>query len=301
MKKALAALLTALTLLTILPYASLPAKAEFDFNIDCSLSSAEAYVGETFYWYVYGETGSGNYMYSFDVYKDGVRYAPENPRLSVPWRDYTPPVPGKYKVVVLVEDTNNNEKVVKHSAEINVTANTNKIKKVEPLGPTRLKITWNKIPGATKYYLLRSTSLNTGWQYIAGIPGTSYTDANLTAGTRYFYKVEYERYGVSHSWYSPVVAGVPMGRTAITSIASPAKRQVKLAWSKTDGASGYQVLMANSSNGSYKPVRTLSGTTVTFTGFKSGSALFFKIRPYKRIYTTTCWGDYSMVRSVRVK
>ncbi|MDI9519670.1 MAG: hypothetical protein QM308_00685 [Bacillota bacterium] len=298
MKRVLSAMLTALMLLTILPLASPPARAEFEFEIYCTASSA--CVGDTFEWFISDVHGGIEpYQYGFDVYRNGVLYAPEDYR-SDPYRYFTATAPGRYEVEVWVLDSNNFF-YTKIGGAITVSAQRNKITKVEPLSATSLKITWNKVPGADKYYLWRGTSMNADWDCVTDTAGTTFTDTNLKAGTRYFYKVWYTHPEIYDSWFSPVVAGVPMGKTRITSITSPSKGRVRLAWAKAAGASGYQVLMATSARGSYKPVRLLTGTTVTFTGLKSGSGLYYKIRPYRRIYTTTCWGDYSAYRSIRVK
>ena len=300
MKRTLTALLTALMLVTFLPLASPPALAEFDFDIVCSVQSS-AYIGETIYWEIAQiEGGSGTYGYVLDVIKDGEPYSASGFQLSTYCLFFTFVLPGKYKLEATVIDQNNYIEKTRFSHEITVTANPNKITKVEPVSATSLKITWNKVPGVM-YYILYSSTNKINWSNLGFFSGTSYTDTNLTAGTRYYYKVRYKRVGVTFAWYSPAVAAVPMGKSSITAISTPAKGQVKLAWAKATGASGYQVLMATSASGAYKPVRQLTGTTVTLTGLKSGAALYFKVRPYRRVYATTCWGAFSAYRSVRVK
>ncbi|MDI9520111.1 MAG: hypothetical protein QM308_03010 [Bacillota bacterium] len=305
MKRTLAAMLSALMLMTLLPLTSPPARAELDFDIGCTASSA--YVGETFGWHVSNVSGgSGRYEFTFTVIKDGFAYAPELSRGGTPWRDFTPPAPGKYSVEVLVYDRTNDESAWAEGGEITVSPNPNKIIKVEPLSATSLKVTWNKVPGASEYFLWRSTDMK-NWDLIIYIyNGTSFTNTGLKAGTRYFYKVGYDRTGggdgiIFTSWLSPAVAGVPMGNTRITSINSPSKGRVRLAWAKAAGATGYQVAMAGSRNGNYKTVRQLNGTAAIFSGVKSGSSLYFKVRPYRRVYTTTYWGQYSAPRAIKVK
>ncbi|MDI9520110.1 MAG: fibronectin type III domain-containing protein [Bacillota bacterium] len=300
MKRFLAATLAALMLLAFLPLASPPALAAIDFTIRCSIDSA--YVGETIWWEVKDiEGGTPPYHYNFDIYRNGVLYSPECYESLNHWRVFTPALPGKYKVMVWVGD--NDDDTNKFSDEITVTANPNRITKVEPLGPTSLKITWNKVSGAMEYELWRTTSLNTDWVWVksTGEGETSVTDTNLKAGTRYYYQLRYYKENIYDSWLSPVAAGVPMGKTRITSINSPLKGRVRLVWAKAAGASGYQVAMATSARGSYRTVRQLTGNSITFTGLKSGSALYYKIRPYRKIYSATYWGQYSGYRSVRVK
>ncbi|MDI9520960.1 MAG: fibronectin type III domain-containing protein [Bacillota bacterium] len=298
MKKILAAMLTVLMLLTFLPLASPPARAVLNFSVKCTAGTV-AYVGETFVWYVDDLQGSiGPSKYSFDIIKDDILIDDESYHTESS-RMYTPTSPGRYKVWVNI--FNNHTAYAEMSAEITVYAQTHKITKVEPLGPTSLKISWTSVPGATEYYLYRSTNKNSGWEFIKTIKGTSFSNTYLQAGTRYFYRMWYRRLGV---WgpICPVVSGVPMAKTRITSITSPSARRIRMTWAKAAGASGYQVAMASRANGSYKSVRIVTGgTTAIFSGVRSGSTLFFKVRPYRRVYTTTYWGQYSAYRSVRVK
>src|SRR5215470_1552006 len=64
-------------------------------------------------------------------------------------------------------------------------------------GNAQVGLTWNTSSGATGYYVKRSTTSGTEAQ-IAAQAGTSYTDAAVTNGTKYFYTVSaYNSYGVS--------------------------------------------------------------------------------------------------------
>ncbi|MDI9520957.1 MAG: fibronectin type III domain-containing protein [Bacillota bacterium] len=303
MKRILAAMLTALMLLTLLPLASAPARAEFDFSVQATVT--HAYVGEDFFWLVHQLEGTSTYyLFAFEIYRDGQCIKSDPDFDDDSWRPFIPTSPGKYKARVCVMDDQGNSKT-KESPEITVSPQLNTFIKVEPLGATSLKITWNKIPGVTQYYLYRSTNRKTGWAEIMysvdSPPPACYIDTRLKAGTRYFYKVCYDRPGAMGP-FSPVAAGVPMAKTRITSITSPSARRIRMTWARAAGASGYQVAMATSANGSYRTVRIVTGgTTAIFSGVRSGSALFFKVRPYRRIYTTTYWGQYSAYRSIRVK
>ena len=299
MKKLLSAMLAALMLVTFLPLASQPARAAgVTIDVHCSVDPAEpAYVGEEIEWWIDNISGFiGPYECFLDVYKDGQLLSEGGN-----WYHLFAS-PGKYKALVRIKDYGDGGKEYSQSSdEITVKASPNRITKVEPLGATSLRIIWNQIPHATKYALYRSTDMK-NWELIKVPPGTSLTDTSLKAGTRYFYRVQYERPGLLWCKYSPAASGVPMAKTRITSLTSPSARRIRMTWAKAAGASGYQVAMATSRYGVYKTVRIVTGgTTAFFSGVKSGSTLYFKVRPYKRIYTTTYWGQYSAPRAVRVK
>src|SRR5580704_1663772 len=66
-----------------------------------------------------------------------------------------------------------------------------------PVAPTGLtattanaqvNLTWNSSPTATGYYVKRSTTTGTEAQ-ISAVSTTSYSDNNVTNGTKYFYAV----------------------------------------------------------------------------------------------------------------
>ena len=300
-------MLAALMLITFLSFSSPPAEAAASagvtFSIACSIDPAQpAYVGEEFQWRIEGVFGgSGQYLYAFQVYKNGVEVdSVPAPFLKPSSTIFAPTSPGKYKMKARVQDTGNRTIYEKFSQEITVLASVNKITKVEPTGATGLRITWNTVPGATEYYLFRSADMK-NWDMIKATSTTCFLNTYLKAGTRYFYSVQYYRPGLFWCEFSSSAAGVPMAKTRITSITSPSAGRVQLAWAKADGATGYQVAMATSVNGNYKSVRVLPGTIVTFSGIKSGSALFFKVRPYRRVYTTTYWGVYTAPRAIKVK
>ncbi|MDI9520744.1 MAG: fibronectin type III domain-containing protein [Bacillota bacterium] len=312
MKKILSAFLAALMLLTFLPLASTPALADLpDVEFTLTTSATSIYVGETIFWDVSDIIhGSFGQKYEYTIYKDGamIAYYPPSHGNDAADRHFTPPSPGKYKAVVRVIPVNPDQTGTRTSDEVTVTARPVSISKVETEGPVSLKVSWDQVPYATEYELWRSDNQNTGWKKIKTLAGTSLTDASLLPGTQYFYKL---RYLIPHadldgylSEFSPVADGatasVLIGKTRITGITSPARRQVKLTWSRAPGASGYQVALSTSPNGAYKTVRILPGTTATFYGVNPGS-LFFKVRPYKRISKTPFWGQYSMMRSIRVK
>ena len=311
MKRMLAAILTALMLVTFLPLASPPAQAAgVTFTIRPYIGPVElAYVGEEASWIIVDVTGgSGNFLFALDIYKDGQLFAGEGWH-DHKYRSYTFSSPGKYKVRAWVRDLVDNKDYDQFSTETTVKANPLKITGVVPLGASSLRITWNTVPGKiwydlgdwTTYELYRSTDMEK-WEYITMTPYASFNDTSLKAGTRYFYRVGYTRLLMSDPIFSSVASGVPMAETRITSLTSPSARRIRMTWAKAAGASGYQVAMATSVNGSYRSVRIVTGgTTAIFSGVKSGTTLFFKVRPYRRVYSTTYWGQYSAFRSVRVK
>ncbi len=177
--------------------------------------------------------------------------------------------------------------------------------KVETVNQTTLKISWARVTGASGYNIWVSMRPNDSYTLLASTTGLAYNATRLTAGTRYFYKVEaYDLIGGVNFTSSPLStwgAGVPIARAAITSITSPSRGMITLTWNKPAGAAGYAVLFATAKNGPYKTVRIQFTNSATFRGLKSGSTFYFKVQPYKKYYAFAYWGLESPVRAIKVK
>lgn len=75
------------------------------------------------------------------------------------------------------------------------------IKSVVSAGSSKLKITWGKVTGASGYRILRSTTPGGVYKQIATTTALTYTNAGLTKGKMYYYKIQaYKRiYTTSYS------------------------------------------------------------------------------------------------------
>lgn len=80
----------------------------------------------------------------------------------------------------------------KYSAAVSATPILNKPGNLQAimLDSTQVKLTWNAVPGAETYTILRSTSLTGTYKIASEICATnSFIDANITPGNIYYYKV----------------------------------------------------------------------------------------------------------------
>lgn len=80
--------------------------------------------------------------------------------------------------------------------------------------------------------------------------------------------------------------------------------KIKLTWAKTKNATGYQIYMKSSKNGTYKKIKTIkSAKTVAYTktNLKSNTKYWFKIRAYKTSGKKTVYGKFSAVKSATTK
>ena len=75
-------------------------------------------------------------------------------------------------------------------------------------------------------------------------------------------------------------------------------------WKKINGASGYEVYRSTKKNGKYAAVKTINkGKKVTFTNknLKKGKTYYYKIKAYKKVNGKKVLGQFSAVKSVKIK
>lgn len=62
--------------------------------------------------------------------------------------------------------------------------------KATTVSESKIKLTWNKVSGASRYYLFYSTSKNGTYKSIGYTKGTSYTFSKLNSSSTYYFKIK---------------------------------------------------------------------------------------------------------------
>ncbi len=79
-------------------------------------------------------------------------------------------------------------------------------------------------------------------------------------------------------------------------------KSITLSWSKTTGATGYEVYKYNSQTKKYVKIKTTTSTSYKVTSLNAGTTYKFKVRAYKKVGdSTTIFGTYSSVFSTATK
>ena len=79
----------------------------------------------------------------------------------------------------------------------------------------------------------------------------------------------------------------------LASAAGTGADRVKVTWGEVPGATGYKAFKCSASGGAYTAAGATSALSLNVTGLQAGKTYFFKVMPYRRIYTTNYYGPLS--------
>ena len=158
-----------------------------------------------------------------------------------------------------------------------LSAPTLKVSNVASSG--KIKLSWSKVSGASKYQIYRATSKNGTYKLLKTTTGTSLTNTSVTAGKVYYYKIRsIDANGIKSAWSSIVsrTCDLPKPEVSAGNVSSTGK--IKLTWDKVDGAKKYEIYRATSKNGTYKLLTTTTGTSLTNTSTTAGKTYYYKVK-----------------------
>lgn len=220
---------------------------------------------------------------------------------------------GEYKVVYNVKgalggSVSKTIKVTVKNNEKPVIKVSTPTAKVDVASYNSNKITWNKVSKASGYQVYRSTSKDGKYASIKTIKSgntVNYTDAKLTTGKTYYYKVRaYKTVNGSktYSSYSKIVSAKPKLITPSATLSSKNKK-VYVKWNKVSGASGYQVYRATSKNGKYSLAKAVNSSTTSYTNtsVSKNKGYYYKVRAYKKVDGKKVYSSYSSIKYIKVR
>lgn len=168
------------------------------------------------------------------------------------------------------------------------------LKTAESVDFNAIKVTWEKVDGASGYYVYRKADGEKYFKQIAEVNGNktfSSTDLSATTGVKYQYTVRAYRnrdgkpYAGSYD-SKGVTATACTKSPTIKSGVSTVSDKLKLTWSKVNGASGYNVYRKLENDKSYKLIKTINGNgNVEFTdsGLKCGVKYYYRVNGFRTV------------------
>jgi hypothetical protein len=125
-----------------------------------------------------------------------------------------------------------------------------------PMSESRLRVTWDEVPGASKYYVFHAQGVDP-LVYIGTVEGTTMYDAfNLASNTQYSFAIATGMPdGRDSNGYSTVSSATTF-TPGITNVQTPSSvssaavtdSRIELSWSAVDGAAKYYVFQAQGSD-----------------------------------------------------
>ena len=192
------------------------------------------------------------------------------------------------------------------------------IKNLKAKTQTKNSITlqWSKSSQkVTGYEIYKYNSKTKQYTYVGNTTKTTYTVKNLKPGTTYKYKVRaYIKNdgnlgaGASTSkvdgFFSSELSATTKTETPKISKITTKSKKATIKWSKTSGASGYEIYMSTSKNGKYSKIGTVKGNKTfkyTKSKLKKEKKYFFKIRTYRTVAGKKVYSSYSSIKNIKVK
>ena len=178
------------------------------------------------------------------------------------------------------------------------------ITSVSTINHTALTVQWSAIAGAAGYKVFTSANPMGPYTLKRYTTGTSAPISFLTPGQRVFIKVSayIESGGTKYDLteQGPYKIGVPVGRASITKIENYTAGRVRLTWKAAPGATGYEVWRSNSPTSGFVRIRNANITTYVDTNLVRGRSYYYKIMPYARVFAVNYYGQWAMLRSIRL-
>ena len=130
-------------------------------------------------------------------------------------------------------------------------------------GDGRLALAWSPVLGATSYRIKRATVSGGPYTTLATVAAAHHTDTGLSNGTAYHYVVSALNAAGESADSAPVSATPAALPPAPPAALVPAEigSQIRLLWSASPSATGYQVKRSTVSGGPYTTLATLGATT----------------------------------------
>lgn len=175
---------------------------------------------------------------------------------------------------------------------------------------TSAKLEWNMLSDAEVYQVYRATSPKGSYKLVSTIEDgtkTSYTNKGLQCGKTYYYYVK--------AFETQSGNRVCINTTAIQKIKLvPAKASLKsvkasgtkakITWKKQSSVNGYVVYQSTKQKSGYKKIATIKGAgKVSYTAkkLKQGKKYYYKVRAYKTVNGKKVYGEYSNIKSIKIK
>jgi cell wall-associated NlpC family hydrolase len=154
--------------------------------------------------------------------------------------------------------------------------------KVRSLNYKTLRITWEKVGGATGYEIFRSTKKESGYKRIARTGDTNVFDSkSLWFGATYYYKIRPVRDGKLGPLYGPVSGKTTLSKVEGLKTVGINPASIRLTWNQVPGSTRYVVYRSQTKGSGYTELCRLGSNTCTDRSVQAGKEYYYKVRPLR--------------------
>ena len=157
------------------------------------------------------------------------------------------------------------------------------------------KLSWNAVPGASKYWIYRSTD-GKNFKYYDSTTKTSYTNNSTTIGTTYYYKVKAVDSSGTTTDYS-AIKSIKCTPAAPSLRISRVNGKPKLSWDAVNSATKYWIYRSTDGK-NFKYYDSTTKTSYTNSGAASGTKYYYKVKAVKVVNGNNVASAYSYAKSL---
>ena len=163
-----------------------------------------------------------------------------------------------------------------------------------------IKVSWEKVTGATSYYVYRDN------KQIFKTSALAVTDKEVkyNSGTKYVYKVVATAKNVGDSPKARTATMYRLMPVGIKALTNPSAGKMTVTYDKANGSSGYVVRYGLKSDMSDAKVITIKGQNTlsrTFSGMKKGKIYYVQVRTYKLVNGVRYYSGYCTTKTITIK
>ena len=162
-----------------------------------------------------------------------------------------------------------------------------------------IKVGWDKVPGATSYYVYR------GDRFLFRTSALAVTDKEVkyNGGTKYVYKVLATAKGSGDSPKARTAAMYRLMPVGIKSVTNPSAGRMTVTYDKSKGCYGYVVRYGLKKDMSDANVVTVKGENTlsrTFSGMKKGRTYYVQVRTYMLENGARYYSGYCTTKTITI-
>ena len=149
-----------------------------------------------------------------------------------------------------------------------------------------VKLSWNKVTGATGYMIKYATSKDGTYRTLATVTTNSYIKSGLAVGKTYYFKV-YTMYndatGKYYSSHTLTSGKSVVNKVTSLKVSASTYNSVSLTWGKTSDATAYYVYRSVKSGSGYVKIGSTTGTTYKNSSLKTGTTYYYKVVAVRKV------------------